>query len=145
MDGIRTDLGMVGIIDIVLNHTASNSEWIREHPESGFSLENTPRLWPAWLLDKALSDISEELSQGGVTWCPSAPYIRTEEDLVCVVDQMHLRAKGLKLHEFFQISFDKTRFMKEIQGIPKNVVVKLLDKFEKQGLNQMDHFQVLED
>ena len=62
MDGIRNELGMVGIIDIVLNHTASNSDWIKEHPESGFNLENTPRLWPAWLLDKELTDISEELS-----------------------------------------------------------------------------------
>jgi hypothetical protein len=35
--------------------------------------------------------------------------------------------------------------MKQIQAIPKNEVDKLLDQFETQGLNQMDHFQVLED
>ena len=69
---------MFGIIDIVLNHTANNSEWIHKHPEASYNTDNIPRLWPAWLLDKELSDISEEFSKGDVPWCPAAPFVKTE-------------------------------------------------------------------
>lgn len=48
---LRTNLGLLGIVDIVLNHTANNSAWIQSHPESCYSTDEFPRLWPAWLVD----------------------------------------------------------------------------------------------
>jgi glycogen debranching enzyme len=47
MDKLRNEEGLVGIVDIVLNHVAHNSAWIADHPEACFSTENVPRLWPA--------------------------------------------------------------------------------------------------
>jgi len=32
---IREEWGMLGMIDVVLNHTAHNSKWLEEHPEAG--------------------------------------------------------------------------------------------------------------
>jgi O-acetylhomoserine (thiol)-lyase len=33
VDHLKNEYGLVGIIDIVLNHTAGNSDWLLEHPE----------------------------------------------------------------------------------------------------------------
>lgn len=34
---IKNEWGMLGMIDVVLNHTANNSEWLEDHPEAGTS------------------------------------------------------------------------------------------------------------
>lgn len=78
MDKLRNEEGLVGIVDIVLNHVAHNSPWIADHPEACFSTENVPRLWPAWLLDEAFMKMSEEYALGRISSCKSAPYLKTE-------------------------------------------------------------------
>lgn len=35
MKRIRQEWGMLGMMDVVLNHTANNSPWLEEHPEAG--------------------------------------------------------------------------------------------------------------
>jgi glycogen debranching enzyme len=32
---IKTKYGMLGMIDVVLNHTANDSDWLNDHPEAG--------------------------------------------------------------------------------------------------------------
>lgn len=32
---IREEWGMLGMMDVVLNHTANNSPWLQEHPDAG--------------------------------------------------------------------------------------------------------------
>ena len=64
MDSIRTDLGLFGIVDIVLNHTANNTKWIQQHPEACYNTDDQPRLYPAYLLDAELVKISKEFSMG---------------------------------------------------------------------------------
>jgi glycogen debranching enzyme len=46
--------GLLSFVDIVLNHTANNSEWIVDHPDAGYSTDTCPHLWAAWELDNAL-------------------------------------------------------------------------------------------
>ena len=105
---------MFGIVDIVLNHTANNSEWIHQHPEACYSTDNVPQLWPAWILDKEFQDISEEFSKGNVTWCASAPYVKTEETVDQVITYMTQKAVALNLHEFFLIDFNENLIKDEI-------------------------------
>lgn len=40
---IKEEWGMLGMIDVVLNHTANNSKWLEEHPEAGQSGELVSR------------------------------------------------------------------------------------------------------
>ncbi|XP_028328469.1 glycogen debranching enzyme isoform X1 [Gouania willdenowi] len=65
VERLRTDWGMLSITDVVYNHTASNSQWIREHPECGYNLQNSPHLRPALILDRTLYHLTCKVSEGG--------------------------------------------------------------------------------
>ena len=50
-----------GMTDIVWNHTACDSDWLIEHPEAGFNLENSPHLKVAFDLDESILSFSSIL------------------------------------------------------------------------------------
>lgn len=55
---------MLSICDIVLNHTANESLWIRDHPETTYNCKNCPYLRPSYLLDAALHQFSIDVKNG---------------------------------------------------------------------------------
>lgn len=59
------ELQLLSLTDVVYNHTAHNSEWLRYHPEAGYSIETAPHLKPALELDDALLDFSNNLKSLG--------------------------------------------------------------------------------
>lgn len=44
--------------------TAANSVWIKEHPECGYNLVNSPHLRPAWVLDRAIWHLTTRVADG---------------------------------------------------------------------------------
>lgn len=62
---LHTKYKALTLTDVVFNHTADNSKWLREHPESGYNAITAPHLIPAIELDGALLQFSKQMGQLG--------------------------------------------------------------------------------
>ncbi|KAI0305846.1 glycoside hydrolase family 13 protein [Multifurca ochricompacta] len=80
----RDQYGLLHLTDVVLNHTASNSRWLEEHPESGYSPLNYPHLVPALELDNAIIEFSASLKDYGL---PTE--VKSMDDIELIVDAFH--------------------------------------------------------
>lgn len=75
---MKDEWGILTVSDVVWNHVAKNSPWIKEHPECGYNLHNSPHLRPAFLLDRVLCYFGDQVSQG--SWAHRGlPALITEE------------------------------------------------------------------
>lgn len=113
--------GLLSIVDIVLNHSACNSEWVFEHPEVGYDTStNSRHLNSAYVLDQCLEDLSRDFANraNGVTHkCPHAPHLRNDHELDNLMSLMTERICALRLEEYFL--FDKQRVAKEfMEALP---------------------------
>ncbi|KAJ1899393.1 bifunctional 4-alpha-glucanotransferase/amylo-alpha-1,6-glucosidase [Kickxella alabastrina] len=93
---------LLGVTDMVWNHTAYNSDWLRDHPEAGFNLENSPHLRSAYELDAALVKFSHDLPDYGLDRMVNS--IEDVDRLLDAVDR-HI-IQPLKLWEFYVIDVD---------------------------------------
>ncbi|KAL8820229.1 MAG: hypothetical protein Q9223_001521 [Gallowayella weberi] len=73
--------GLLGLTDVVWNHTANNSKWLEAHPEAGYNIETAPWLEVALELDNALLQYGTDLAKYGL---PTK--LKTSDDLQRVMD-----------------------------------------------------------
>ncbi|KAI1007537.1 Glycogen debranching enzyme [Podosphaera aphanis] len=95
--------GLLGLTDVVWNHTANNSVWIQEHPEVGYNVSTAPWLRSALELDNALLEFSANLGNHDL------PTILTSEhDITRIIDALKEKVIAkLKLWEFYVIDVER--------------------------------------
>jgi glycogen debranching enzyme len=88
---------LLGLTDVVFNHTANNSKWLEEHPEAGYNVKTAPWLESALELDNELLRYGDELEKLGLP-----VEFKNGDDLQRVVDGIkgHVISK-IKLWEYF--------------------------------------------
>lgn len=92
--------GLLGLTDVVWNHTANNSKWLEEHPEVGYNIETAPWLESALELDSALLKFGDELEKYGL---PTT--LNSESDLLDIMDGVKKHVLGaLKLWEYYTVN-----------------------------------------
>ncbi|KAA1468826.1 glycoside hydrolase family 13 protein [Dentipellis sp. KUC8613] len=100
----REDYGLLNVTDVVLNHTANNTDWLQDHPEAGFSPANTPHLLPALELDDAILEFSATLKSRGL---PS--FIRSIEDVDAVMRGLDECIKEKNLWQFYVLDVKREK------------------------------------
>lgn len=101
---LHKDYGLLSVTDIVLNHTANNSQWLREHPEAGYNKETAPHLTSAIELDGELLKFSSKLRTLGY---PTE--VNSIEDLLSIMEGIKEHVIGtLKLWEFYVVNVEDT-------------------------------------
>ncbi|KAG9247506.1 putative glycogen debranching enzyme [Calycina marina] len=100
---MEENYGLLGMTDVVLNHTAHNSKLIQKHPDVGYNVETAPWLTSALELDTALLEFGENLTSLGF---PTV--MESVDDLLKIMDGIkeHVIAK-LKLWEFYVIDVER--------------------------------------
>ncbi|KAJ3752145.1 glycoside hydrolase family 13 protein [Lentinula raphanica] len=106
----REEYGLLSLTDIVLNHTANDSPWLVDHPESGFSPANSPHLTPALELDTAMIEFSSNLASRGL---PS--FVRNQQDVDNLINAFRTVVKDLNLWQYYVL--DVAREKASIQAV----------------------------
>ncbi|KAH8675956.1 glycoside hydrolase family 13 protein [Xylariales sp. PMI_506] len=95
--------GLLSLTDIVLNHTANNSQWLLEHPEAGYNLSTAPWLESAYVLDTKLLQFGFQLEEFGY---PTD--FESVDDLVKIMNgiKKHVIAE-IRLWEYYALNVDR--------------------------------------
>ncbi|KAK9478635.1 glucanotransferase domain of glycogen debranching enzyme-domain-containing protein [Lipomyces japonicus] len=104
VDYMKNKHKILSMTDVVWNHTANNSTWLRDHPEVGYSIKTAPHLQAAYELDDALILFSRQLRSLGL---PTV--LKSLDDLLAIMDGIKMHVLGaLRLWEFYVIDVEKT-------------------------------------
>ena len=108
LDKGREIYGIGSLVDIVLNHASDNSEWLSNHPECGYNLENCPWLNCAYYLDCILQEYSNAFCD-----CKTSrkcqPYVNNENELNEIMGDLWNIVNKANLIEFFMMNFDENK------------------------------------
>lgn len=103
-DKMRRDWKVLSICDIVLNHTANESQWLQTNPECTYNLINSPHLRPAYLLDAALHQLTLEVADGKWEFSGIPKEVDCEAHLQAIRSALHSSfLPRIKLDELFLI------------------------------------------
>jgi len=122
--------GFKCLVDIIPNHVSPACKWLKEHPDAGYNLVNTPHLRVAWEYDKFLKRFSDDFVDKKFPECPSAPYINNENDLQQVMKCLEKKTHELTLYEYFYYNKEevKEKFIKHSESFPKEEEEKPIEK-----------------
>lgn len=98
---------LIGVVDIVWNHTSSDTPWLGEHPEATYNAENCGHLRPALILDEALQKFSQDVVNGVYESKGLGRTVNDEAALtrVCQILEGEI-IPSLRLWEFFVVDVE---------------------------------------
>ncbi|OMJ29901.1 Glycogen debranching enzyme [Smittium culicis] len=95
---------IIGLTDIVWNHTANNSTWLHSHPASGFNLVNSQHLRAAYEIDCGLIELSKNIQNYGF----HDRMIHSKEDVDRLIEVIKTQViNKIKFWEFYIIDVKK--------------------------------------
>ncbi|GAB0093565.1 Glycogen debranching enzyme [Sergentomyia squamirostris] len=104
----REEWGIASICDIVLNHTANESTWLQEHPETTYSCATCPHLRPAFLLDSVLALASSDTAAGLLETVGVPIEIDNENHINALRHQLHSNyLPRARIHELYQCNTEE--------------------------------------
>uniref|UniRef100_A0A3Q3XM66 Glycogen debranching enzyme n=1 Tax=Mola mola TaxID=94237 RepID=A0A3Q3XM66_MOLML len=105
VDKLKMEWDMLCITDVVYNHTAANSVWLKEQPECGYNLVNSPHLRPAWVLDRGIWHLTIRVADGHYKDKGLPADITSESHLSAIRNVLWQDVyPQLKLWEFYQVN-----------------------------------------
>lgn len=102
VESLERKHSLLSLTDIVLNHTANNTDWLQEHPDAGYNLTTAPWLEPAYLLDTKVLDLGYKLDKLGL---PTE--IKEEADLVKIMGAVKEVLSEIRLWEYYVVDVDR--------------------------------------
>jgi glycogen debranching enzyme len=103
IDSMEKTHGLLGLTDVVWNHTANNSKWLQEHPEVGYNVSTAPWLRSALELDTALLEFSYNLETHGL---PTT--LKSVDDLLKIMEGIKEKVIAkLRLWEYYVIHVER--------------------------------------
>ena len=94
------------ITDVILTQASTESEWILEHTECAYNLENTPWLNVAYKLDEILVNYSNMFYNKKVS-SSCAPFINNSKDLEEAMEEIQNLVNKNNLEEYFLIPINE--------------------------------------
>lgn len=109
------DNGVLSMIDIVWNHISCDSPHLKEHPEIGYNLENSPHLLVAYDLDEGILEFSKEID---------GYELSSEDDLASLIKRFAENyLPKLRLWEYFVI--DAGKHVAELENCIRNDICRI--------------------
>lgn len=129
MSKIRKEWKMTSICDIVLNHTANESKWLEEHPETTYNCLNCPYMRPAYLIDAALHQFAMDVANGLYEDRGIPPVVTTEDHLQAIRHYLHTEtfAKA-KIYELYTSDIDK--YVQEFLDLARKNIAPVKQDFD---------------
>ncbi|EJU03556.1 glycoside hydrolase family 13 protein [Dacryopinax primogenitus] len=92
----REEYGLLSMTDVVLNHTSNSTKWLYDHPEAGYSPQNTPHLTPALELDDAIMRLSATLVSRSL---PTK--VTSQQDIATLVNALRDDMRALNFWQYY--------------------------------------------
>ena len=116
---------LCSITDVILTQTSTESEWILNHTECAYNLDNTPWLNAAYKLDEILVNYSNNFANKKVG-SSCAPFINNLEDLNETMEEIEKEVNKNNLEEYFLIPIQE--YMDKFQNYYEKNISKIRDK-----------------
>lgn len=115
---LNKNWSILSITDVVLNHTANETPWLKTNPEVGYNMKNCPHLRPAFLFDRILHHLTLDIVNG--RWeSRGLSLVQTEHDLF-LIRQILLNEylPSIKIEQLFQVDVDSC--LVEFENLHRN-------------------------